>query len=165
PHSQRLAELTQKAFAALEVCAVAVFVLIVGFADEIIDIVGGPGFQQSAPVLQILMVGVAVGFTGAVFGNALVALNQQGRMLKFVPLGLTINVVLNLLLIPPWGIYGAAVALSAAEVFGLSLILYLYTSVGRLPKIHRGPQVLLAGVAMVAVVLAKLLPFASAASP
>lgn len=164
-HSQRLAELTQKAFAALQVGAVAVFVLLVGFADEVVEIVGGSRFERSAPVLQILMVGVAATFAGHVFGNALVALNQQARMLKLGLALLAFNLALNLALIPPWGVYGAAVALSVTEVVGLLLIARLYKSVGRLPTIYRGPQVLLAAGAMAVVVLAKTLPFASSLGP
>jgi O-antigen/teichoic acid export membrane protein len=163
-HSEQLADLTQKALAALEVGAVAVLVLFVGFAEEVIEIVGGRGFERAAPALQILMIGVAAGFANAVFGNALVALNQQGRMFKLALVGLAVNLALNLTLIPLWGINGAAIALSATEVILLALIMRLYTSVGSLPRVHRGPQVALAGAAMAAVVLAKL-PVADSVNP
>jgi O-antigen/teichoic acid export membrane protein len=59
---------------------------------------------------------------------------------------LGINVVVNLLLIPPWGIIGAAVAVVISEVAALAIVRGLYVSVAGAPRRPPNGRILAAGV-------------------
>jgi len=80
------------------------------------------------------MIGVAFWYFNAVFGNALVALNLQGRLFRNSAIVLIFNVGLNLALIPPFGPYGAAVALAVTEVTALTLTVRVYREVAAPPR-------------------------------
>jgi O-antigen/teichoic acid export membrane protein len=135
------------------------------FAEEIVDVVGGPRFDSAAPVLQIFSVGVAMSYMAAVVVQGLIALGQQRMLLRLSLIGLVLNVALNLALIPIWGTRGAAVAFAATEVFALGLNLVVYARIAKAPRMQRSPQLLAAACVMALVVLPKSLPAVEAASP
>jgi O-antigen/teichoic acid export membrane protein len=164
-HSERLERLVQKAFTVMEIAVAPLLVLTTGFATEIVRIVGGPGFDDAAVVLQILMVGLAAAYFTSVFNIVLVSLNQQTKLLLAMLVILPFNVALNFALIPVWGARGAALAFAVSEFVALALSLYFYRGVGYLPGLERGRWVLLAAACMALVVLVKLLPFADSLSP
>jgi len=153
PRSERLGSLMQNAFAAMQLVAVPIVALSF-FGDELMRFVGGGSFDGGALALQLLMLGVAFSYIQAVFGYALVAQNKQ--YLAFVNSGvvLVVNLVLNLILIPPFGVEGAAAALVATELLSLVSTMWLYRRVGPIPGVHAPVRTLVAGAAMVGVVLA-----------
>jgi O-antigen/teichoic acid export membrane protein len=155
---ERLAEIVDKAAGVMQVGALALFVPGVLFAEEIIVLIGGSDFAAAAPVLRLLLVGVALTYVGQVFGQALIALNAQRRLLVMSLLILPANVAFNLILIPVWGASGAALAFALTEVIHLALLLRIYRDFARLPRIRRGARVLAAGCAMAAAAVVKLLP-------
>ncbi len=132
--SQRLAEIMQKTLDSMLVVVLPLVVAGVGFATDVVGVLGGKGFGPSVIVLQILMIGVAFWYFNAVFGNALVALNLQGRLFRNSAIVLIFNVGLNLALIPPFGPYGAAVALAVTEVTALTLTVRVYREVAAPPR-------------------------------
>jgi O-antigen/teichoic acid export membrane protein len=162
-HQARLDEILQKAFSVMQVTVVPLVVLFIIFADEVIRLAGGSDFQESTPVLQILVVAISASFLGALLVQALVALNYQTRLLVVQIAVLAVNVGLNLVLIPLWGAHGAAVALLASEILIIGALIGVYRLIGAVPKLHRAPQVLVAACVMAAVALA-LLPLLDSAS-
>lgn len=158
-------DLVQKASTVMQVAVVPLLVLTGAFADEITTIAGSQAFEGAAPVLQILMLGVAAGFLRAVFTEALIAANRQVWLMYATGALLAVNVGLNLALIPVLGARGAAAAFVASEVVALVLVALLFRRLGAAPRPHRLAQVLLAGCAMAAVALLKLVPLADAAGP
>jgi O-antigen/teichoic acid export membrane protein len=66
---------------------------------------------------------------------------------------LVLNLVLNLILIPPFGINGAAFATLASECASLAGMAYAYSRIGPVPRLHAPVGALLAGAVMVALVL------------
>lgn len=161
----RFHTIVDKGFTAMLVGAAAMLVLFVTFARDVAEIAGGSGFAGAAPVLQLLMVGVALTFLAAMPSMALVSENRQ-KSLLVMSLGLLpLNVGLNLLLIPTLGATGAALAFSASELVHFSVLLVLYRRVGPIPRVRRAPQVIAAAILMGAVGLLNLLPFLRDASP
>lgn len=156
--TRRRDELVEKASAVMQVAAVPLVVFSVAFADEIVAMAGGSAFDDAAVVLRILMIGVALGFLRAVFTEALIAANRQLWLMYATGLLLAVNVALNLALIPVLGARGAALAFSASEALALVLVVRLFRRIGTAPHPRRLPQLLLAGTAMAAVTLLKLLP-------
>jgi len=79
-------------------------------SDWVITFLYGPDFSQAGIVLAVhIWAGVFV-FLGVAGGNWLLAENMQ--MFGLIPTGLgaIINIVLNLIFIPRWGIPGSAIA-------------------------------------------------------
>jgi O-antigen/teichoic acid export membrane protein len=161
----RLSQIMQKVFAVIQVGTVPLFVFCVIFAKQIVQVLGGSGFTDAAPVLQILMVGVAAAYFNAVYARVLVALNQQMWELKIVLVLLPVNVLLNILLIPLWGAKGAAAAFAVSEIASVALSRIICSKFVSLPRLHRAPQVAAAACVMAAVALAKHAPFAAGQSP
>ncbi len=70
----------------------------------------GSQYAPSAVPLAILMASVPFAYLGAACGTALVAAGQQKWLLAGTAAAAVSNTVINLLLIPPLGMVGAAVA-------------------------------------------------------
>ena len=137
PRSARLDELVQGAFSSVAIATVPLVIIFALFAAEVVAVAGGPRYADAAPVLRVLAVAMALLFINTVFFQALVALNRQ-RNLFILLLGvLAGNVLLNVLLIPPLGAMGAAIALVATEATALALSLFVFSRVGTVPKVRR----------------------------
>jgi O-antigen/teichoic acid export membrane protein len=158
----RVAALVQKAFDVMLVGIVPLLVVFVLFAPEVSEVLGGPSFADAGPVLQVLMVGLAAGFLSAVFVEPIVALGHQRWMLYQALALLTTNVVANVILIPPFGAMGAAVAFMASQLLALVLTAGLYARLAQLPRLSAAPRILAAGAAMALVVCLKYTPIGDA---
>jgi O-antigen/teichoic acid export membrane protein len=85
------------------------------FAAQIIGLIYGDGYQESAVVFQILLWSVAAVLLNGLFGRCLLGCDRQKYHLLCVSAGTLVNLILNFLLIPPLGIKGAAIATVVAE--------------------------------------------------
>jgi O-antigen/teichoic acid export membrane protein len=77
----------------------------------------GPEFTAAYPVMFILAAGLLVRAVAGPAQNLLVVTGHQKTTAGILMLTVALNTVLNLLLIPIWGIIGAAVATAAAFMF------------------------------------------------
>ena len=104
---------------ASELIAVASFgalaFTIVG-AKDLVRLVFGPGFVAAAPALPILAAAFVFICYGYLTDNVLLVIGMQRRMLWLTLGALIVNVVGNLLLIPPLGFLGAAWMTLVTEV-------------------------------------------------
>jgi O-antigen/teichoic acid export membrane protein len=97
----------------MEVITVLAFPLMVGgiaLAAPIIEFAYGHDFAPAIPAFQILMVMAGVGLLYAPFYHALIVSHEQKKSLWAVLSGVTLNVILNIILIPRYSLYGAAIA-------------------------------------------------------
>ena len=85
-------------------------------APALIELAGGPEFSDSSRPLQVLLAGGALAWINGVFGYALIAKERQLNALWLNVLGLTVNVGLNLALVPRYGIVAAAVITVFSEL-------------------------------------------------
>ncbi len=100
----------QKLYDLLTWLAIGIAVPVTIFSDQIIQLLFGSEFSSAAPVLTIyIWAGVAV-FLGVASSQFLI--NENLTKLSFIRnfIGMILNVVLNLILIPKYGIIGSAVA-------------------------------------------------------
>ena len=74
------------------------------------------GFEESIPALRILAPSVALLFVNNAFIYTLTAINRQLDFTRLALFTLVVNVILNLVLIPPYGYLGAAAASTVTEV-------------------------------------------------
>lgn len=136
---------------ALTPCAVTLAVL----PGQLLTLLYGHGFAAAVPVLRVLapivvMLGVVL------LAASLIASRLNPRVLVvYFAVALVFNVALNLLLIPPLGATGAAIAMLAAEVaFAVLALRIAMRSVGALDFAGTAGGPLVAGAAMAAVMLA-----------
>jgi len=126
---ERSAESLQKAYAKSLKAVFFIFfpvtVLIFSFANPIMSAVYGAEFMPSASAMQILIWAAMLVAMGNLNCHLAYSINRQNVVLLTAFLGVIINVVLNLLLIPSFGFLGASVATVITE-FSLFMILFLY---------------------------------------
>jgi O-antigen/teichoic acid export membrane protein len=149
--SRRLGELIQTAFSSIQLILLPLVVVLVGFAPEIVQVVGGGKYAGAAGVLRLLSVSMALGYFNVIFGLSMASLGQQRRLLRVLVVSLVVNVALNAVLIPVDGARGAAIALAVSETLGVVLGLFVYRDLGVLPSIYRARATLVVVVAMSAV--------------
>jgi len=97
------------------------------FAKEIVTGIYGQGFHNSAFPLQILLMGTVIfGIFATSIGGSLAGVNRPDLSLKAAGFSATINIILNILLIPHFGIIGAAIA-STVSLATMAMIFYILT--------------------------------------
>ena len=100
----------QKLYDLLAFIAIAIAVPVTFFSTQVTSILFGNEYLPSAPVLTIyIWAGIAV-FLGVASGQYLI--NENFTKLSFIrtTVGMLLNVILNLILIPLYGIVGSAIA-------------------------------------------------------
>lgn len=94
---------------------------------NIVNILFGEQFHNSVVALQILFLGVVFVFQIRLFQIILISIDKQKVVMCVALIGLIINVLLNLLLIPKYGFAGAAFTTIISELIVFS-IYYSYLS-------------------------------------
>ncbi len=85
-------------------------------ADLIINLIYGMEFSASIPVLQALSLALIPLYLGQLTTQSLIALDLNHQYLRIILMGTIFNIVLNYLLIPDFGAFGAASATIATEI-------------------------------------------------
>jgi len=80
----------------------------IALAPRVIDWVYDPSYSPSIFAFQILIIMAGISFLCYPFSQALVVSNQQKRLFWITFFGAIVNVILNLILIPKYSLYGAA---------------------------------------------------------
>jgi O-antigen/teichoic acid export membrane protein len=107
---------------------IAIALLIVG--KPLLSLFG-PGFVEGAPLLYIFVIGLVVRASVGPAESILTMLGQQRICALIYVSVFAINAALNFLLIPHFGLYGAAIATSIAFVIeAASLAIIVYTRLG-----------------------------------
>ena len=79
-------------------------------AEEIIGLVYGEGYERSADILRLLIPVLLPFFMDGVLWRVVLATDNQIVTLRIVSLNMTLNVLFNLILIPRYSYFGAAIA-------------------------------------------------------
>jgi O-antigen/teichoic acid export membrane protein len=144
----RLRATVGAALGVLEAVSLPAVALLATFSSEIVVLLGTHSYDASGPVLAILALALGISYLNGVYGNALVALGRQ-RMLFWVSVPtLLVNLVANLLLIPPYGVDGAAWAVVISEVVALATVRWAYVRVAGAPPAPPHLRILAAGSAL-----------------
>jgi len=101
----------------MEIMILLAIPLVVGgitLAPRIIDFIYDPSFAPSILALQILIVMAGIVFLCNPFSQVLIISNQQEKSCQIAFSGAIVNIILNLILIPRFSLYGAAFAIVAA---------------------------------------------------
>lgn len=90
-------------------------------APRIIDFLYGARYEPSVVALQILIFVAGLNFLYNPYGTALVVTGQQKKHLLGTAAAALINIILNILLIPRFSLYGAGIATLISYMFLLAL--------------------------------------------
>lgn len=123
PEGRRL-RLRARALTAVTAAAGTGFVLLVLFARPLVDLLGGHEFERSSRAVP----GIALGWLWWAIASVLAtefAVNRRTRVIGAATgVSAAINILLNLILIPPFGFVGAAWATAAS--FALLALCYWF---------------------------------------
>jgi len=98
---------------------------VLATSDRIVQVVFGSDFHPTSLVLKILVVTVLLIFLYTPSYQAMIVFDQQRPLFWTLLAGAVINVLLNLVLIPSYGMYGSAWATVATHVVILCTLLVL----------------------------------------
>ncbi len=106
-------------------------------ALPLIELLFGEPFLAGASPLRILLLTLMADFSAVLLGNVLLAYDHQRSLVVYSAIGGAMNVSLNLLLIPHFGIVGCAFATLGAQLVSNA---YLQYTVRRLHPFHIAPR-------------------------
>jgi O-antigen/teichoic acid export membrane protein len=95
----------------------------IALSQPIIHLIYGPRFNQSAQLLPILMIAFVIICFGSLAGFLAPLLGLQWRFALYTSIGAVANVILNLVLIPPYGAHGSAWATVSTEALTMLLMM------------------------------------------
>lgn len=85
-------------------------------AKQVITIVAGPDFAASGQILQLLIFACGAVFCGNIFAHAIIAINQQKKIIKAYLFTAVTSVIGYLIFIPTFSYFGAAAVTIYSEV-------------------------------------------------
>jgi O-antigen/teichoic acid export membrane protein len=91
-------------------------------AGAVTDWLYGPSYAASATTLRILSAGFVVVFPLAVLHAIAISVNAERLLLRTAVVGCLVNVVVNFILIPTYGMDGAALATIIGEAVSLAVL-------------------------------------------
>lgn len=122
-------------------------------APQIIELLFGAAYLPASLALALLMITLVIVFPSTIFSNALFAYNKQKTFIWFVMIGAGLNIAMNWILIPNFGIEGAAVATIISQVVANALIWRTMSKTNNYQILSRLTPGLIAGVVMSSICL------------
>jgi len=98
--------------------------ILIAFPDVVITLLFGSEYLAASIALQILTFTAVVYTLSAISGSMLAGIGKPAIVTMAVGITACFNFVLNLILIPPYGIEGAAIATFLSMLVGLSISLH-----------------------------------------
>ena len=97
--------------------------IIIAYSEAIIQIQFSELYFESSILLKILALKLFLSYLSVTFSSPFLAKNNENIVLKVVGFAFVLNIILNYLTIPVYGIYGAAFSTIFCEVI-ISLLFY-----------------------------------------
>jgi O-antigen/teichoic acid export membrane protein len=144
---ERLARARAFTYVAVGGCFAAVCLSV--FSREFLRTVTDPSFEGAYKVVGILCLGAVAAGLSAVLGTAITIARKTRYFARYAVYGAALNLSLNFILVPPFGMVGAAIA--AATTYAAIAGLY-YVRGQRLDPAPYAPRRVL-GIVLVAIVL------------
>jgi O-antigen/teichoic acid export membrane protein len=123
---ERFGKILRRTEHSLAVLGAAAVMLTVLFAPQAIDILSGHRYLGASTALRLLGLSCYFSFLNTALGFAAVACNRHHRLVAVSAIGLVLNVALNIVLIPTWGINGSALATLISEFISLVGVRFIF---------------------------------------
>lgn len=117
--------ITEKYFKFMLIISIPIGVGTTLLAEKVILLIFGTAYIQSIIILQILIWAMVFTFVYAAFGLLFQSINKQIIITKITGIGMILNVILNLLLIPLLSHIGASITTAITE-FTILLLVTIY---------------------------------------
>ncbi len=104
----------------------AICFCIISFGNELVTIAFGTEYNESVTYLKIYALSIPLVFIGVASGKWLITEGLQKHSLYRTLAGLSVNILLNLLLIPRYGGTGAAIATLASQAMATFLYDFIF---------------------------------------
>lgn len=124
------------------------------FANEVISLFYGAEYLPASLTFGILTSTVVIVYPSVVITNALFAINEQKRFVTFVLVGAITNAFFNALLIPRFGIEGAAFATLGSQILSNFLVWRHMRALNGFSLHNRVTRIVLASLIMGAITFA-----------
>lgn len=144
----RAGPLVQRVFDVLVAAAAPLAVAMLILPREIVVATAGEDFSDAAGALRLLGPYVLLSFASGVFWRVLLAAGRDRALLAMSTSVLSLNLALNLVLLPRYGFKAAAVTSVVSELFALALATVVVRRQGLLPGVRYLPVVAVAAAAM-----------------
>lgn len=119
------------------IIAIPIAVLTILFAPWIIELLFGVAYLPGLTTLKILALTMIIVFPSTILGNALFAYNRERHLATFVCASIATNIIFDLLLIPTFGIAGAAVGTIITQLISN---IWLYITIKKINNMKILPQ-------------------------
>ena len=106
---QKIKNLSEKSMTLTFLMAIPLVVGGIILSQPIIELLFGHEYLPAIPAFKILLISMLIIFSGPLIFRFVVAHNQQRKVIKYVAVGAFGNVIFNAILIPIYGIIGAAI--------------------------------------------------------
>ena len=120
----------KKSYQYMLILGLPIAISIYTYANTLISFIYGSGYKDSIIALKILCWFVLLRFINIIPGTALSSINKQGSRVLSQGTVASINVILNLILIPKYGFVGAGFATIISESFFIIFYSYFITKYG-----------------------------------
>ena len=119
------------------------------YAEQMLGVLGTAEFvTRGTSALQLFLIAGALSFLNGLLTQPLIAAGEQRFLTWAVPLGLVVNIALNLALVPRFGVVGTSIALIVSEAQGSALALWRLRRLGHSPLRLRVIVLLVPGLAL-----------------
>lgn len=146
---EKFEDVSNKTFKIFVILAVPLILGALFLADEIIMLIGGGQFGESADVLRILIFALAAVFFGVFFNNILIAGNLQKKLMFVWASAAAMNVGLNLWLIPRFSYLASAYISVLSEItVALMSFYFVIKKIKYFPKIEKTAGIIFSGAIM-----------------
>jgi len=119
---KEIRELLEKSISLLFLAGLPIVIGGIILSKEIIETIYGSGYLSSTLTFQILLITIFAVFPMAMLFNVIIANNEQRRFINPLALAAIGNIILNIALIPLYGIVGAAIATVVTQFFAVAMI-------------------------------------------
>jgi|TARA_B100001964_G_C14222134_1_gene595787 O-antigen/teichoic acid export membrane protein len=107
----------KKSLLYISIIALPITIVLFFLGDNIIHFLYGAGYHNSAFVLKIIAITILLRFISFVNGVTIISINKQKQRLYFQGATAFLNIILNFILIPLFGLIGVAFATIISEFF------------------------------------------------
>jgi O-antigen/teichoic acid export membrane protein len=115
---------------------------------EIMRLIFGQAFAPGGLSFSILMITMLVDYPAAIISGAIFAYNHQKSLIITSAIGGVMNVVFDLILIPPYGIAGSAVATLIAQIASNWYLWHMMKKINRFEVAPKLKAIVAAGIVM-----------------
>jgi O-antigen/teichoic acid export membrane protein len=144
-----LKRLVERSYRYMTALGIPAALVVTTAAPWIVELLFGQEFAAAGPVLRILVWATALTFMSMPLVHALNATGREWQVIGVLVLNSIVNVALNLVLIPAYGIRGAAISTVACELIALVMALVLTRPIGQVGRLAPIAPVVVAALCMV----------------